>query len=78
MRFINHHISLSDLEKTADNVLISIFKSTEYMQIDINNFILYLLKLQRSLLAIRLIMSIKASGQSDDEIRERLRDTYAR
>lgn len=78
MRFINHHISLSDLEKTADNVLISTFKSTEYMQIDINNFILYLLKLQRSLLAIRLIMSIKASGQSDDEIRERLRDTYAR
>lgn len=78
IKYINSQISLQELERTKDNELLACFKSVEYKLIDSNIFQLYLLKIQRSLLAIRLIMSVKASGLNNDKIIEKMRDLDAR
>ncbi len=65
--------NLSALEKTSDDVLLSIFKPFYYKPINIENLAAYILTTQRQGAAIRLIMAAKASGASQDDINERMR-----
>ncbi len=78
MRYLNGQSSLSQLETAADNILIAIFKGVPYQPLHINNLILYSIVSQRQAAALRLIMAAKSGGASNDDIRERMRDIYAK
>lgn len=78
IRYLNGQISLAHLEMVGDNALLAVFKGLAYAPSDIDNLLLYSIASQRQAAALRLIMAAKSSGVSNDSIRERMRDIYAK
>ena len=72
------HRKLPVLEKAMDDYLLSLFIPYRIASLSLEPIIGYLLAVEREAAAVRLILSGKANGFSQEAIRERMRELYGR
>ena len=65
--------SMAEFEKYADNALTEYIEKARYITFGVEPLLAYILKKQAELLSVRIIMSGKLNGFSEQSIRERLR-----
>jgi V/A-type H+-transporting ATPase subunit C len=69
-------ISLTAFEKAVDDTIIEYVKRAKYQSFGPNPLIAYYLAKEAEIKTVRIILSCKYNGLSDDKIRERMRNLY--
>ncbi len=69
-------VSYSEFEKWCDNLIMNAVSAQKYNSFTIAPIAAYILARENEISAVRIILSGKKNGLSEDSIRERLRDMY--
>lgn len=76
IKYRQENRSWSELERLADNYLLSYLRRAKYIVFGLEPLIAYLLARENEIKMIRIIMVGKLNGMPEDLIRGRLRETY--
>lgn len=66
-------ISMQDYEKISDNLITEYMKNSSGVSFGVEPLVSYIVRKQTEILNVRIIMSAKLNGFSEEDIRERLR-----
>ncbi|MCD5401870.1 V-type ATPase subunit, partial [candidate division NPL-UPA2 bacterium] len=76
IKYWQENRSWSELERLADNCLLSYLRRAKYVVFGLEPLIAYLLARENEIKMLRIIMVGKLNGLPTDLLRSRLRDTY--
>ena len=77
VQMIREEGRVTNLEKLCDNFLLSYIEEAKYISYSVEPLIAYIAAKDNEIKTVRTIMVGKLTGLPPDQIRERIRDTYA-